>query len=169
MTDRARLSKLASWTKSDPLGAKFLGSKDFPTSLLETVQKYDPAAFLLGKLAGNVPTKPATLPDPSPQEQAQIRPRLNQLRGKRILTLSGLADKLVPHRTSDPFLSWLKKAVAPEGWFGDGCVHLEDLRFEGTAHDFTPAMMNEVLRFVDESMSALDAPTNAGTVREAKI
>ncbi|CRG83284.1 hypothetical protein PISL3812_00635 [Talaromyces islandicus] len=170
MTDRARLSKLSSWTKSDPPGANFLGSQHFPASLLETVSKYDPAAFLFGNLAGNGPTKAASLPDPSsPAEKEQIRPRLNQLRGKRILTLSGIADKLVPHRTSDPFLSWLKRAVAPDGWFGDGCVHLEDLRFEGAAHDFTPTMMNEVLRFVDESMSALDAPTNAGTVREAKI
>jgi pimeloyl-ACP methyl ester carboxylesterase len=169
MADRARLSKLSSWTKTDPPGINFLGSQHFPTSLLETVSKYDPAAFLLGNLVGNGPTKAASLPDLSPEEKEQVRPRLNHLKGKRILNLSGTADKLVPYRTSDPFLSWLKRAVAPDGWFGDGCVHLEDLRFEGTAHDFTPAMMSEVLRFVDESMTALDAPTNAGTVREAKI
>jgi pimeloyl-ACP methyl ester carboxylesterase len=169
MTDRARLSKLTSWTKSDPPGVNFLGSQHFPPSLIETVSKYDPAAFLLGSLAGTGPTKPATLPDPTPAEKDQIRPRLNQLKGKRIMTLSATADKIVPYRTSAPFLSWLKRAVAPDGWFGDGGVHLEDMHFDGAAHDFTPTMMNEVLRFVDESMSALDAPTNAGTVREAKI
>ncbi|KAH8688866.1 hypothetical protein BGW36DRAFT_309726 [Talaromyces proteolyticus] len=173
MTDRARLSKLSSWKRGDTPGAKFLGSEHFPKSLLDVVEKNDPAGFLLSQTEHyikNGPVKVGKLPDPTPQDKERLLPLLNRhLKGKRILNLSGLADKLVPYRLSEPFLSWLKKAIAPGGWFGDGGVHLEDVGFEGVAHNFTPAMMEEVLRFVDDSMSALDEPKNVGTVREAKI
>ena len=47
MADRARLSKLPEWTSTDPAGSQFLGSEAFPTSLLDTVSKYDPASLFL--------------------------------------------------------------------------------------------------------------------------
>jgi pimeloyl-ACP methyl ester carboxylesterase len=174
MADRARLSKLPSWIESDPPGSKFLGSKDFPHSLLAAVRKYDPASTLLSQThnpATDAVFKSGPLPDPSDEDKERLRPILFQrLGGKRILQISGGSDKLVPYRVFEPILTWLKKAFAPEGWFADGGVHFEDLIFEKATHQFTPAMMNEVLRFLAETMTASDnASTNVAVVREAKI
>lgn len=174
MADRARLSKLSSWTDSDPPGSQFLGSEHFPLSLLETVRKYDPAALLLSHTqiaAKDAALKEGPLPDPSEQDKERLRPLLTcALAGKRILNISGGADKLVPYYRSEPILTWLKKAIAPGGWFADGGIHFEDLIFEKAGHELTAAMMDEVIRFVAESLSAPDdLPPKVGVVREAKI
>jgi pimeloyl-ACP methyl ester carboxylesterase len=174
IADRARLSKRSSWTISDPPGSQFLGSEDFPLSLLETVRKYDPAALLLSHTeipAQDGAVKEGTLPDPSEQDKERLRPLLTRsLARKRILNISGGADKLVPYHRSEPILTWLKKAIAPGGWFADGGVYFEDLIFEKAGHQLTPPMMDEVIRFVAESLSAPDdVSANVGIVREAKI
>ena len=39
MVDRARLSKLPSWTKSNPPGAEILGSEAFPASFVDIVEQ----------------------------------------------------------------------------------------------------------------------------------
>jgi pimeloyl-ACP methyl ester carboxylesterase len=174
MADRARLSKLPTWTDSDPPGRNFLGSKDFPHSLLAAVRQYDPASMLLGQT--QIPDKDAAfkqgpLPDPSDEDKERLRPILTRrLGGKRILQISGGSDKLVPYRVFEPILTWLKKAFAQGGWFADGGVHFEDIIFEAATHQFTPAMMNEVLRFLAETMTASDnSAIKVGVVREAKM
>jgi pimeloyl-ACP methyl ester carboxylesterase len=168
MADRARLSKLVSWLQSDPPGSSFLGSKHFPTGLLETVQKRDPAAVLSSQL--DVSKKIEFIktgayahpPDDDAEGKAKTQSILDRhLRGKRILCLSGATDKLVPYRLFEPFMAWLKTAVGP----GERDIYLEDLVFENTAHELTDAMMQEALRFIYDSVVALDRPNNAKTAK----
>lgn len=151
MTDRARLSKLESWTKSSPPGSRFLGSKDFPDSLIEAVEKYDPAGLLLGEVQSR--RDEVYSRDPTYQEKEWLVPLMKStLQGKRILNLAGGADKLVPYKCSEPFLSWLKEARAPNGWFGEGKLVLEDIVFDGVGHEMSPDMVKEMHRFVLETL-----------------
>ena len=161
MSDRARLSKLKTWTESSPPGSAFLGSQDFPTGLVEAVEKWDPAG-LFSKALGNV-TRSDMLHDPSAEEQERLVPLMRHcLQGKRILNLAGGADKLVPYKCAEPFLAWLKKAIGSEGWFKDGDVVLEDKVFDSVGHEMSEAMVKEVLRFMkDTSM-----PVHAGAVEQ---
>ena len=149
MSDRARLSKLKTWTESSPPGSKFLGSKDFPRALVEAVEKWDPASLFstaLGSLTGS-----GGLHDPSVEEQKRLVPLMRHcLQGKRILNLAGSADKLVPYKCAEPFLAWLKKAVGNDGWFRDGGVVVKDSIFDGVGHEMSEGMVNEVLRFMKD-------------------
>lgn len=156
MSDRARLSKLKTWTESSPPGSEFLGSEDFPPGLVEAVEKWDPAG-LFGKALGNI-TPSDGVHDPSVEEQERLVPLMRHcLQGKRVLNLAGGADKLVPYKCAEPFLSWLKKAIGSEGWFQDGEVVLEDKIFDGVGHDMSEGMVKEVLRFMK------DIPTPVST------
>ena len=48
MSARAKYAELPSWTSGEPAGSMFLGSKDFPPSMVEAVSDLDPAALLMG-------------------------------------------------------------------------------------------------------------------------
>lgn len=180
MADRARLSKLPSWTTSTsgPPGSQFLGSEAFPFPLLETVRKYDPASLFLGLTGADVtlqqssvPLRNEPLPEPTAEEKKALRPLLTRcLAGKRILNLAGGVDKSVPYHRGEAFLGWLKKAVAPDGWFSDGAVTLEDIIDESAAHVVTTKMANEAVRFISESLAASGASSGqTGFVRESKM
>lgn len=173
MADRARLSKLPSWTSADPPGSQFLGSEAFPSSLLDTVRKYDPTSLFLSRMDKGselAPLRSATLPQPSEKEKEALRPLLTQcLAGKKILNLAGGADKLVPYHAGKAFLTWLKEAIAPNGWFGDGAVYLEDIIDERAAHEVTPKMVNEAVRFISETLAASRDSSRTGFVRDSKI
>ena len=152
MADRARLSKRESWTGSTPLGKDFFGSTDFPQGLVQAVETYDPAGLLLGDVRGRTPE--IFERDPSAAERRRLVPLLRgRLQGKRILNLSGQADKLVPYRCGEPFLRWLKRAVRPGGWFADGGVVLEDIVFDGVGHEMTLPMVDAAVRFVGEVLT----------------
>ena len=154
MSDRARLSKLQSWTQMHPPGAQFLGSKDFPTSLVQAVEKSDPAGFFLGPLR----VRDIQMYDeiPSETELKRLIPLMKStLQGKRILNMAGGADKLVPYECAKPFCGWLKRAVASNGWFANGSVEFVDVVFEGVGHAMSPAMANEANRFIMETMTEL--------------
>lgn len=151
MSDRAWLSKLTSWSSSDPPGSKFLGSIDFPAGLLEAVEKYDPAGMLLGKIASRDANAHGRVPTES--EQQRLLPLMNRsLHGKRILNMAGGADKLVPYKCGEPFLRWLKTATASNGWFNQGGLVLEDIVFDGLGHVMSPEMVVEANRFVIEAL-----------------
>ena len=157
MTNRARLSKLKTWTESSPPGATFLGSADFPPGLVEAVETYDPAGLCLR--TGSSPRSPYE-DDLSPAELHRLVPLLQRcLGGKRILNLAGGADKLVPYKHAEPFLKWLKRAIGPQGWFSDGGVVLQDIVFDGVGHELSPDMLREANRFVAESLEANATPT----------
>lgn len=143
MSDRARLSKLKTWTESSPPGSEFLGSTDFPAGLVEAVEKWDPVGLFSRGSDG--------LHDPSDEEQKRLVPLMRQyLQGKRILNLAGGADKLVPYNCGKPFLTWLKKAIGNEGWFKDGGILVKDKIFDGVGHEMSEGMVQEVLRFLKD-------------------
>jgi pimeloyl-ACP methyl ester carboxylesterase len=173
MADRARLSKLPSWTNSDPPGSQFLGSEAFPWSLLDTVRKYDPASLFLSRMDRGselAPLRNPSLPQPSEKEKEALRPLLSRcLAGKKILNLSGGVDKLVPYHAGKAFLTWLKEAIAPGGWFSDDAVVFEDIIDEKAAHEATPKMVNEAVRFISETLATSGENSRAGFVRDSKI
>lgn len=89
MTDRARLSKLTTYTTTNPPGSGFLGSEDFPPGLLDAVARHDPAGLLWGQLttrrAGQEHLSPVT-----DQDKEKLIPVMARTLGnKRILNLSG--------------------------------------------------------------------------------
>lgn len=124
----------------------------------------------MGRGSELAPLRNATLPQPTEKEKDALRPLLAQcLAGKRILNISGGEDKLVPYHAGRPFLTWLKEAIAPGGWFGDGAVTLEDIIDETAGHQVTPKMANEAVRFVSETLAASGDSPRAGFVRDSKI
>lgn len=150
MSQRARKTKLESWTSSK--GRDFVGSKDFPKGLVEAVDKYDPAGLLLGEL--DTFTAEDRSHDPSEAEITRIKPILRDtLGGKRILCLSGGADKLVPYSQSVPFLDWLKNAIKKDAWAGDLNIVLEDIVDEEAGHAYSPKMQAEAVRFITETLA----------------
>ena len=152
MSDRARLSKRKAWKESSPPGSDFIGSVDFPQGLKEAVETYDPAGLCLGDVSR---ADDFFAGDPSPAEQARLLPILKQsLQGKRILNLAGGADKLVPYKQGEPFYKWFKKAISPHGWLSEINVTFEDFVFEGAGHETTPDMLEEAVRFIDESLES---------------
>lgn len=174
IADRARLSKLPSWVNGDPPGSQFLGSEDFPLPLLEAVRKYDPGGLLLSPMdihSRDQPLCESPLPDPSELDRQTLLPLMKRcLSGKRIQIISGGADKLVPYHRGEPLLTWLKKAIVPNGWFADRGIHLEDIVFEKAGHEMTRAMVEEASRFIGDFLSANeDTASTSNLVREAKI
>lgn len=166
MTDRARLSKLDPWTQSSTPGSEFLGSKDFPRSLIEAVEKHDPAGLLLGEVT-SLHRDDIFSRNPTGLEKKRLMPLMkSSLQGKRILNMAGGNDKLVPYSCSEPFISWLKHATDPGGWFADGNVVLENIVFDGVGHEMSPGMVNEVHRFV---LDKLDQPSLENSGRDSKM
>lgn len=146
MSDRAQRSNLPSWISSPRPEVDFFGSRDFPPGLVKSVELHDPAGMLLGKPINSVrqigETKPLSV------EEASLLPQMIRLlHGKRILSLSGGADKLVPYRCGEAFIEWLKNATAPGSWFADG-VHLENLVYDGVGHQMSSGMVVEAIRFI---------------------
>ncbi|KAL9638932.1 MAG: hypothetical protein Q9164_001241 [Protoblastenia rupestris] len=162
MTDRARLSRLATYTGSTPPGSSFLGSKDFPKALIDAVRLYDPA----GRVLGTASTDASFLDrDSTDLEKQELLPEMQRsFQNKRMLNMSGGADKLVPYHCSRPFLQWLKKATAPSGWFNHGNFLFEDIVFEGVGHAMSPDMAREVDRFIIETLT-----NSQRSARETKV
>ncbi|CAK3951415.1 Hypothetical predicted protein [Lecanosticta acicola] len=153
MTDRAIRSKVPSTLTSDPPGKDFLGSKDFPQSLIATVEEHDPAGILLSEL--DVYSPHDVRHDPSESEVKRLRPIIERtLAGKKIICLSGGKDGLVPYAQSEPFLSWLKRAVDKEnGWAKDQGIELEDVVDAESGHAFSAVMRKEAERWLCDLLS----------------
>jgi pimeloyl-ACP methyl ester carboxylesterase len=140
MTDRARLSKLSTYTETSPPGSSFLGSKDFPPGLLGAVKKYDPAGLLLPDSFD--PQSPDELsPPPDAAKLARMKEVLiERLHGKHILNLSGRDDKLVPYAAGKPFLDVFKNVIKEDPSLD---IDFEDVLFDGVGHAFPPAMIDK--------------------------
>ncbi|KAK2750892.1 hypothetical protein FQN55_001464 [Onygenales sp. PD_40] len=173
MAERAKLSKLATWKDTTPPGSKFLGSESWPRGLIDVVGRYDPAALFLSHMnhhAVSGPVKADVLPEPTDSEKLTLRPLMKRcLEGKRVMLISGGSDKLVPYARGEPFLTWLKKGMAPGGWFTEGPATFEDVICEGVGHEVTPAMVEQAIRFVGESLAAGEEREPATRVRTSKI
>ena len=163
MTDRAIRGKLASCTSTNPPGRDFLGSKDFPPSLLEAVRQRDPAGIFLGEL--DDPS--AHTREPTEGEKARLRPILREkLAGKKLLVLSGGRDRLVPYSMSSPLLEWLKTALDKNGgWFNNCGTDLIDIVDPEARHEFSTLMRSETERWLCDVMTG---KTN-GKRRNSKI
>lgn len=154
MSDRARLSKLATYTSPD--GANFLGSKDFPKALVASAEKWDPKGILFGTSEIN--------PDPSHSEQALLREILDtRIKDKRVLVCSGRDDKLVPYHCSEPFLQFLKNAAS--GWYKDGNLYVEDNVYAGIGHAYSEGMIKDTIRFVNDTLSGTSAVDNKFSIK----
>ncbi|KAI5848786.1 Alpha/Beta hydrolase protein [Tricharina praecox] len=88
----------------------------FPEGLLDTAKRLDPAAMGVKEVA-------------------------RRLQGKRVLCLSGGADKLVPYDCNRGFLEELKGAQG---------VEIVDKVYEGVGHECTPAMIEDLAQWVRE-------------------
>lgn len=158
MTDRAIRSRVQSAVGTDPPGRHFVGSKDFPPSLVDAIERFDPAGILLGEL--DMVTGDDHLHTPSPAEQARLRPIMTQrLAGKKIISLAGASDGLVPYKQSEPFLTWLKKAVDKNGgWFNDQGTELEDIVDAKARHEFSSPLRKEAERWLCDILAAETPP-----------
>lgn len=101
-------------TKSRLVGYVAGESVHFPATLMRVVERYDPAAIGV--------------------EEAGRR-----LKGKRVLCLSGGADKLVPYECSKSFIEALDKV---EG------VDIASHVFDGVGHECTPEMVALLAKWV---------------------
>ncbi|KAI1496081.1 hypothetical protein F5X99DRAFT_86491 [Biscogniauxia marginata] len=153
MQDRARLSKLQTWSTVDD-GASFFGSRDFPDALIAACKKFDPKGIIFG--TGEI------LRTPSTGEQDRIRPLLSsRIRGKGFQILSGGADKLVPYAAAEPFLYFLKAAAT--SWYKDGAVYVENNVYQGVGHEFNAAMRKDATRFILDVVAASDKDTKVAS------
>ena len=165
MGDRARKSKLKTWTSSNPPGSQFFGSPDFPQALLDTVELYDPASMLISLLDKNDEDRLSNL---SEAEKQRLRPIMeDRLSGRKILNMAGRSDKLVPYVCGEPFLQFLKSAVAPGSWFSDQGVQLEDIVYDDVGHEFTPLMKDRAINFISDVLA--DEGSNTINTKSSKI
>ncbi|KAF8852165.1 hypothetical protein BDZ45DRAFT_123835 [Acephala macrosclerotiorum] len=149
MSDRARLSKLETYTTSN--GSNFLGSVDFPKALISSCEKGDPKGMLFSTSDINV--------NPSRQEQERLKGLLDaKLKGKRVLVCSGGDDKLVPYHCSELFLAFLKQATS--GWYKDGGVYVEDNVYTGVEHAYSESMAKDTTRFVSDLLASSHKPAS---------
>ncbi|KIW11644.1 hypothetical protein PV08_10946 [Exophiala spinifera] len=154
MSDRARLSKREAWLDSD--GREFLGSRDFPSALVDKVRRVDPVGLLwhgsgLGRRSGQEQLYDGG--ELSPEEKETVIPIMARCLGnKRILNLSGGSDKLVSYQHSKPFLDWLKKSIEKGGWFEGSGLYLEDIVYPGVGHEVPPDMVSDMITFINETL-----------------
>ncbi|RKF72880.1 putative alpha beta hydrolase fold-containing protein [Golovinomyces cichoracearum] len=148
MSDRAQRSSRES------AGPNFLGSSDFPKSLMEVVQKRDPRGIFFG-------FQEVTL-DQSDADKKKLRDVLDsKLRNKRILLCSGKNDNLVPYRCAEAFLAFLKNASTR--WYSDGNFHIEDRIYPGIGHTFSDDMLRDTVQFVIDTLNEGDREIPSGS------
>lgn len=151
MKDRARLSKLATYTKDN--GATFLGSVDFPNALIQACSKWDPKALLFGTSE--------IIVQPSSSEQTKLRKVLDdKIKNKKVLVCSGGADKLVPYHAAEQFMKFLKTATS--GWYKDGNVYVEDNVYDGVGHAMSEGMVKDSVRFLCNIMDGREPGIRGG-------
>jgi pimeloyl-ACP methyl ester carboxylesterase len=163
LSDRARLSKLATYSAQDS-GASFLGSRDFPPSLVEACKKYDPKGILFG--ASTVPDVKSSGAEDEPTRKIVQK----HLRGKKFLLCSGGDDKLVPYRCSEPFLKWFKQAT--ETWFREEGVSVDDRVYPGIGHAFSKDMVADAVSFIVDAVANAErsaSPSGGDEQRTSKI
>lgn len=148
MLQRAGKSKLKSFQEGGAAG--FLGSSDFPRALMEEINTADPAGMLLPVCLQAPASGDATVPD---DETESLKRRLSYtLKGKRIFTLSGGADKLVPYACGDVFYRFLKTAIST--WWKDGDCQFKDTIYDGVGHETTPTMAKDAVEYLAQILAA---------------
>ncbi|KAL1597656.1 hypothetical protein SLS59_007354 [Nothophoma quercina] len=162
LTDRARLSKLPTYTSTTPPGASFLGSQDFPQALRDAIAQYDPAGLLLPDSFN--PTGPDPEPSPAALERFALLARA-RLAGKQILNLSGRDDKLVPYAAGKPFLDTFKQVLASNPSLD---IAFEDVLFDGVGHAFPPQMVEKSTAWIGDILAAQESGGSASASADAR-
>jgi pimeloyl-ACP methyl ester carboxylesterase len=145
MTDRARLSRLPSYTSDN--GASFVGSPDFPNALVSSVRKWDPKGLLFG-------LDPIAI-SPSASEQDRLQRILNaKIKGKSLLVCSGGDDKLIPYHCSVQFMEFLKNST--QGWCAGDGIYVENIVYEGVGHEYSEGMKKDASRFLGGLLESRD-------------
>lgn len=172
MSDRARLSKRKTWTNTQ--GQDFVGSLDFPTGLVDAVRQYDPAGLIFGTLLETSPRRirqqAHTYDNLTQQEKDVLVPLMARTLGnKRVINLSGGADKLVPYAMGKPFLDWLKTSIGPGGFF-EGGLHFEDYIIDGAGHEVPSPMVDHMEKFLFQTLEG-EKTMDAGKIarRDSRI
>ena len=148
MQQRAEASKLETWTNSSPQGSAFIGSSNYPPSLIEAVEKFDPAGLLMDEMTE---TSSDVQREPSDREKKRLTPIMrDHLAGKRILNQAGADDNLVPYACSKPFLEWVGKATGSGGWFSGQGVQITDKVYQDVGHAFSQEMAKDATTFVTD-------------------
>ncbi|KAJ4299069.1 hypothetical protein N0V90_004313 [Kalmusia sp. IMI 367209] len=155
MTDRARLSKLATYTSSTPPGVAFLGSSDFPPALREAIAKYDPAGLLLPGHFDPTGSDPEVGKATLDRMKILLRERLQ---GKHILNLSGKIDKLVPYAAGQSFLNVFKRVLEDEPSLE---ITFTDVLFDGVGHAFPQSMVQKSTEWICELLEREDGPVTS--------
>ncbi|KAI9658163.1 MAG: hypothetical protein M1831_004010 [Alyxoria varia] len=159
MKERARLSKRESWTRTEPPGAGFAGSEDYPWGLAEVVRDRDPRGFLMGDTAAGSGVAAGGTTGASVAGNERVERMRRTLAGKRIFNLAGGSDKLVPYANGEEFLRWLKDTVRKNEELN---VEVVDKVYEGIKHEVSKEMKEEVVRFLlgeDVKEGAVSTPT----------
>lgn len=129
MTHRAEKSRLECGVEG------LFQSKEFPENLLDAVKGVDPAAIGIDEIT-----------------------RRGLLKGKKILTLSGGVDRLVPYACSEVFLNALKGAHSAGVLGGE----LTDIIYPGVGHECTSEMVRELSKFVNRWVEELEGEDRLG-------
>ena len=146
MRHRAEKSRRKTWTASDPPGAKFVGSVDYPGALITAVREADP----VGQLCEAHGWSAASVRENARDKGLWRERSKSQLSGKKIMCSSGGADKLVPYAVGAPFLKLLK-AEAEDDEFGRKIgFRFDDWVYEGVGHQCTKEMEDDAIRWVVE-------------------
>jgi hypothetical protein len=166
MAHRAFKSKLEDWKAGK--GSRFFGSASFPDALVAAIDVTDPAGLFLPMGAKATGLPPLAEPkeealEPVVKQRAVVQ--LNRsLKGKAVQNLAGGADKLVPHASSVPFFTYLKRAR--ESWWKDGKdFWFEDRVFDGVGHVFSPEMTEAAVKFVGDVVGGDIKVDSAGSSR----
>ena len=164
MSDRARLSKLRSWSDGT-----FIGSQDFPKDLLNVVSTHDPASLTLRNLCSLEDRDSFLGKILTEQDGALIEERLQLLRGKVFFNLSGAEDKLVPYRASEPYVNWLMNNVTSTVANINVDFQLRNKIYDGVGHTLTLDMAMDVERFIVDILSQSSQVSQSPNVETAKI
>ncbi|KAK1754507.1 Alpha/Beta hydrolase protein [Echria macrotheca] len=159
LSTRAKKQGLKTYPKDGKDAAMaFLGSEDFPASLVEACRKFDPKGILFGRAPVPKPASSSGWADlrvyaerNGPHEESQVKERL---RGKRFLLCSGGDDDLVPYDISKPFVEWFKNAAATSRESLD--ISVEDKVYPGVGHWFDREMIKDAVRFTIENVEGSD-------------
>jgi hypothetical protein len=141
MSDRARRLGLPTY-KSHDSGASFLGSKHFPSALVESCKKHDPKAMFFG-------TDPVHEPIPAFEAETIEKQLSDKIGAKEFLVCFGAKDELVPYRMSGPWLDWFKARIEKLRW----PVWFEQVIVPGAGHEFSPEMVRRSVDFVCDSVT----------------
>lgn len=156
ITDRARLSKLSTYS-ADTGAATFLGSKDFPPSLVTAACKTDPKGILFGTspIPSSSSSPGSSSPSTADEDERQRRQiLLERLQGKQFLLCNGAEDKLVPPRCGEAFTRWFKEAADK---YKEARILVDERTYAGIEHTFSVGMVKDAVEWVMEVVKTADA------------